>query len=179
MKTDPLEDAAVDTTDDDDSTSTTSEIPKRRTSVSFDKVKIREYVRCLGNNPATTKGPPLSIGWEYREAGEFDVEEYEDATQNTRRSKEEILVPSKTREEMLSVGEINGPTREEMKEVMDEIRLERSRRQMTVAMQEYEAYAIVWEFLRRRWRRLRSGVSKKEEEKLLWKNARSEQLAKQ
>ena len=48
---------------------------KRR--VNFDAIMIREYDRTLGDNPATTHGPPLTLDWEYEDVASIKVDEYE------------------------------------------------------------------------------------------------------
>ena len=78
----------------------------------------------------------------------------------------------KIRERMLLVGGSDGPTRNELRLVLNEVRLSQSRRQRTVAMQEFEKYAILCETLGRRWRRWRTGITKQKEEELLWENAK-------
>ncbi|CAB9512452.1 expressed unknown protein [Seminavis robusta] len=45
--------------------------------VSFSKIEIREYPRCLGDHPCVVVGPPLSIGWNPSGRYELDLDEYE------------------------------------------------------------------------------------------------------
>jgi len=45
--------------------STTSNPSRRRKTVSWDTVEIREYEVVLSTNPATKYGPPIELGWEY------------------------------------------------------------------------------------------------------------------
>ena len=47
-------------------------------SVHFGTVEIRQYVRCLGDNPACSNGPPITIDWKYEEAYAFPVDAYDD-----------------------------------------------------------------------------------------------------
>lgn len=47
-------------------------------SVHFGTVEIRKYVRCLGDNPACSNGPPITIDWKYQEAGAIPVDDYDD-----------------------------------------------------------------------------------------------------
>jgi hypothetical protein len=48
-----------------------------RRSVSFDKVKVREFQQILGDTPARDDGPSLGLGWEYREKKELNVDKFE------------------------------------------------------------------------------------------------------
>jgi hypothetical protein len=45
--------------------------------VSFKNVSIRKYQRVLGDNPACSCGPSLSLGWEYTPEETFTVDEWE------------------------------------------------------------------------------------------------------
>jgi len=69
-------------------------------SVRFDKVQIRDYPVILGDNPATTEGPPLTIDWVYDIADEFSVDEYE-TTRPPRRGTVEMNIPHDMRIDML------------------------------------------------------------------------------
>mmetsp|Transcript_8701 Transcript_8701/g.12307 ORF Transcript_8701/g.12307 Transcript_8701/m.12307 type:complete len:162 (-) Transcript_8701:176-661(-) len=44
--------------------------------VLFDAVEIREYPIVLGNNPSSTIGPSIEIGWEYTDLEPQDVEDH-------------------------------------------------------------------------------------------------------
>ncbi|EJK71449.1 hypothetical protein THAOC_07109, partial [Thalassiosira oceanica] len=46
-------------------------------SVRFDKLSIREYPIVIGDSPSTSRGVPLSIGWEYEPESTVDVDTYE------------------------------------------------------------------------------------------------------
>lgn len=54
----------------------------------------------MSDNPSTTHGPPIGLGWLYDENQEtYDVDAYENCKQP--RSKKEFLLPSSERWEML------------------------------------------------------------------------------
>jgi hypothetical protein len=72
--------------------------PKKQ--VSFDSIEVREHAIILGDNPSVTSGPPLTIAWESHASYCVSVEEYEKA-RPTRRSKEQMLIPRRVREEWL------------------------------------------------------------------------------
>jgi hypothetical protein len=53
---------------------------KKKKTVSFDLIEVREHPRILGDNPSAKKGPPLSIGWYEPTDGRilrYSVDEYE------------------------------------------------------------------------------------------------------
>jgi hypothetical protein len=72
---------------------------KPRFSVVFDRIKIREYERTLGDNPSCTSGPPISLGWTYLHSCDYPIDEYE--RNKTRRSKREFRLPAGRRTELL------------------------------------------------------------------------------
>jgi hypothetical protein len=45
--------------------------------VKFNHVEIREYPRCLGNNPSVRSGPPVSIEWDHCFSYTVDLQFYE------------------------------------------------------------------------------------------------------
>jgi hypothetical protein len=139
-----------------------------QTRVSFHQIEIREYSRCMGDNPATTHGPPLSIGWDYNVAGTYGVEDYEE-TRPPRRAAQQMVVPGAVREDILLTH--TDVTKKEINKVVSQIRDLRSRRQMSVALVEVEDYMRLGEAIARRIRRWRTGISKKREQELLWENA--------
>ena len=46
-------------------------------SVRFDKLSIREYPIVIGDSPSTSRGIPLSLGWEYEPECHLDLDTYE------------------------------------------------------------------------------------------------------
>jgi hypothetical protein len=48
-------------------------------SISFSYIDIREYPICIGDNPAGSRGTPLSIEWKHFSEVQIGLEEYEDA----------------------------------------------------------------------------------------------------
>ena len=148
---------------------------ERNPVVSFGFIEVREYLRCLGNNPAVTHGPPLSIDWEYCELGRFPLDEYE-STRPPHRCTNEMLIPGEVRESILL--EQTDATRRDIKAMRLEIEAARHQRKVSIATQEFEEFNIMMQSIRRKLKRLKTGVSKKREEQLLWENAK-EFLAKQ
>jgi hypothetical protein len=73
---------------------------KPRFSVVFDRIKIREYERTLGDNPSCTSGPPISLGWTYLHSSDYPIDEYE-RNKAVRRSKRDFRLPADRRTELL------------------------------------------------------------------------------
>ena len=73
---------------------------ERANSVKFDKIQVREYERVLGDNPAVSAGPPVSLGWKYTPERELDVEFFE-TERPPRRTRKELSLPARFREDML------------------------------------------------------------------------------
>lgn len=74
---------------DDDSDSTSKSIQR---NVSFSNLEIRVYKMTLGDNPACSEGPPMTLDWEYQnESAVFDVDGYE-STRGPRRQKREMCM---------------------------------------------------------------------------------------
>ena len=144
---------------------------RSRRSVSFDEVHVREYARCLGNNPSTTHGPPISIDWGYEPMKSITVDAYEQVRPSLdRRGVSELQVPSTVREAMLR--QHTDCTKQDIADAVKEVRQSRHERQMTVALQEFESYQLVWEGVQRKWARwIKRRPSKLREIELLWEKA--------
>jgi hypothetical protein len=70
-------------------------------SVSFSSLEIREYEVVIGDHPCCTRGVPLSLGWEYSEAGFLNLDDYEEG-RSPRRSRVDLRTSSEERCEILS-----------------------------------------------------------------------------
>ena len=75
----------------------------KATVVLPDSVEIRQYHRALSDNPSTSSGAPIGIGWRYdsEDTIRFDIDEYERCREGLRRTKKEMVIPPDVREEML------------------------------------------------------------------------------
>ena len=147
---------------------------KRR--VNFDAIMIREYDRTLGDNPATTHGPPLTLDWEYEDVASIKVDEYE-AQRAPRRITHQMMIPGNARENILLTQ--TPTTKQQIQNMVSQVRSSRHRRQSTVAMQDFEEWHEAFEFISRRFRRLRKGLSKQREQELLWEQAHEYQKHKE
>ena len=72
----------------------------RERRVSFDQVDIREYYIELGDNPSCSKGPPLTIGWDFDYMGSINLDEFEEC-RPPRRFSRQMLIPFDQRTNML------------------------------------------------------------------------------
>lgn len=101
----------------------------RRTSVvSFSSVEVRQYERILGDNPACSTGPPLTIGWKFDEAKTINmsVDDYE-YDHGLNRDETAMVLSRQEREEMLL--ELGYSLKEMAVSVRKNIRLKNRRRQ--------------------------------------------------
>jgi hypothetical protein len=141
-------------------------LPKR--AVSFDNVEIREYARCLGNNPSTTHGPSLSLDWCYASMGMISLDDYEKSRPPRRRT-DEMQMPGFLRETILK--QHTKCSKKEISESVKAIQVARHQRQMCLAVQEFEQWHVGLESLKRKFRRWSNKTSTKREQELLWENA--------
>ena len=99
-------------------------------SVSFSNVEIREYPVILGNSPAVSNGPPLSIDWMFHPHPCLNLEEYE-TDRPPRRSYLQMAIPSRIRQTMLQT---SGHSKREIQKQIKEANIHRSKRRHTVSM---------------------------------------------
>ena len=94
--------------------------------VSFSSIEVRGYGLALGDNPSCSRGPAITLNWDYNEEiKDLSVDEYENLRQNTRRSKNEMILPCILREAIIMS---NGYSRLEIKESLNECkRIKKSR----------------------------------------------------
>lgn len=71
-------------------------------SVGFDSVKIRSYSQTMGDNPAVSYGPPISLDWEYEQEDDIDIEEFESQRVFSRRAMRQLVISYYRRKAMLS-----------------------------------------------------------------------------
>jgi hypothetical protein len=80
-----------------------------------------------------------------------------------------MKVPGFVREEILL--DQTDATKKQVNATITAVQVDRHRRQMSIAMQEFEEWHIALETIRRRLRRFKKGILKQWEEELLWENA--------
>jgi len=69
--------------------------------VRFSTVEVREYAMILGDNPAVSRGPPLTLDWTPLSRAFFDVERHIVMNPEPRRKIGEMVMPSVLREMLL------------------------------------------------------------------------------
>ena len=77
---------------------------KKKRSVSFCEVQVRNYDRVLTVNPSVTSGPAVGLGWNYDEDEDqhYTIQNFEDSRELTRRcSMKELQLPRSYREELV------------------------------------------------------------------------------
>jgi hypothetical protein len=100
--------------------------------VSFDKVQVRAYVRIVGDHPDCKEGPPLSLGWLFKEEAPISVDQYEIMVhQSRRRSDGEFRATSILDRQHILCKEFGIPLRELMA-AEKEVQLVRKRRMQSL-----------------------------------------------
>lgn len=95
-------------------TSRTAEMKKVR----FNTVQVNSHAVILGNNPAVSSGLPVTIEWVAFQTEVFPVEEFERAKELLSRKRNEMILPSNLREDMIKSA---GYSRSEMVAVLVEL----------------------------------------------------------
>ena len=80
---------------------TYSSTMQNKKSVGFGSVQISSHEIILGDNPAVTCGPPVSIAWECFHEAQCSVDEYESNHEQPRRTKLEMMLPRAIREDLV------------------------------------------------------------------------------
>mmetsp|Transcript_16999 Transcript_16999/g.25383 ORF Transcript_16999/g.25383 Transcript_16999/m.25383 type:complete len:295 (+) Transcript_16999:87-971(+) len=76
---------------------------KRKRSIKFDKVTIREYEVTAGDNPSCSSGVPIALGWKYNPVDkEVAIDEYEKCNA-TRGNSNAIQLSAEDRYTMLAI----------------------------------------------------------------------------
>lgn len=68
--------------------------------VCFDDVHIREHAFILGDNPAVSKGAPLTIDWESHREDVVDIDVFEHCRAPVRRHRRKIVLSPRKRAKM-------------------------------------------------------------------------------
>lgn len=100
--------------------------------------------------------------------GTFNLEEYEEQKTGRKAMAWQLLVPAYIREEILMD---NGSSAKDIRDVLKRVKRSQRQRRHSFESQDMERWHLVREFFQRRYRRWKTGVSKKRELELLWENA--------
>jgi len=103
-------------------------------TVSFDKITLRNYDVIVTDNPSTTAGPPIGLGWSYDQTHETcDVDAYENFRAPPR-SKREFLLPSSERWEILRL--TGRYSNNDLKKASDEVKERQAQKRRSLRRQE-------------------------------------------
>ena len=98
--------------------------------VKFQNIEIRNYDMTIGDNPACSYGPPVSLDWKYAEASAMPLEEYEES-RGARRKSYQMHLNVTHRKKILEGWDI---TEDEMNYVAKEVKDVRKGRERTKMM---------------------------------------------
>ena len=148
--------------------------PKQLKTLSFSQVEIRQYERILGDNPAVTSGPAVSLAWGHFDGKVLPVDDYE-SNRPPRRHKMELQLSSVERKSIL---EQAGFTREDIYSSEQEIKkIQHNRFTSRYAIRGWERAEIIWQSICRKWKRFATRVSQHEKLDSVWENATGESKA--
>jgi len=148
---------------------TTGKKHERRESViRFHEVHVRLYRTEVSINPAVSKGPAISLCWEYEAAPPVKVDEYE-ASQPRRKKLKELKLTPQERAAML---EASGVSKREMKAAIKATNIARRKRVETLETLRQSALHERIEHVKHKLKRkLKMKKSDEEAEADLWRNA--------
>ena len=154
-------------------------IPRRRRSksacVGFADVEVREYPRTLGDNPSVSKGPAVTLDWDYNISEPMPIDSYEGQRGN-RRVACEMVMPQYVREAVLKE---HGHSRKDIAEAVREIKKAKSKRTQTVNNIKYSSIQYAAERTKRTVKNVFTIHKRieKRKEKQRWKEEDKERVA--
>jgi hypothetical protein len=108
--------------------------PILASSVSFDKVQVREFQQVLSDNPPKDNGPSIGLGWNYTEKKDIQVNKFESKRNSSlfrrRRNTVDALFLSSSRRERIAKD--LGYTNEEIQKNVRQVERCRIRRKKSV-----------------------------------------------
>jgi hypothetical protein len=87
-------------------------------AVSWSTVEIHSHAIQLGDNPAVSHGPPVTITWKAFDSQTVSLEDYETHKPDQQRTKQQMAMPRTCREDILRK---EGCSRGEMKKAIEEV----------------------------------------------------------
>jgi len=97
---------------------------KRRHSVSFSKLEIREYNVIIGDSPSCSTGLPLSLGWEHTNTRALCVNVFENTRPMRRYGQKELILNPAERKRLLR--DVGGYSNFTLKLEEEKLRLKRN-----------------------------------------------------
>ena len=113
----------------DENTHTNTNTLRRNRSVTFDKVQIREYDQCCGDNPSVSYGPPIQLDWNYQEFEALELDAYEYHRLPQRRKPSQMMMNYYQRQNTLSF--YYGVSDQELARAKQQVKREQSKRNIT------------------------------------------------
>lgn len=136
--------------------------PTFKNTVRFDRVEFRMYPTILSDNPSTTSGPPIGLGWRYnlKDTLVSDVDSYEAMRiePGARRERDDLPIAPRVREEMLLEA---GYSRHEIRSTMKTLQKVKQRRNDSIRKQKFERATIMFETARTSFKSSISTFNKK------------------
>ena len=121
-------------------------------SVGFKSVEIRDYFQILGDNPAVSRGPAMTLDWEYDSHQTISIDSYE-GNRGRRRFHHEMMIPRFVREHYLRK---SGYSKKEIDEAVKAIDKVKSKRKKTVKNIRFENVEYAVERTKRKIKKLLS-----------------------
>ncbi len=135
--------------------------PPRKSRVTFTHVTIRDYPRSIGDNPASTSGASISIGWKHEAECTIALDEFEE-NRAPRRLGREMIIPAQIREGLLRQ---EGYSRAEIMQCMRELNVIRGQRRRTYETLHLQSLQLLTERMSRKaWNVLTLGEYKRKEQ---------------
>ena len=136
----------------------TTNVPKL--TVQFSTVTVRDFPRAMGDNPASSCGPSISIGWRHESECTVPLEEYEE-NRGPRRCGREMIIPVPIREALLREA---GYSRAEIMKGVRDINIIRGQRRRTYETLHLQSFQLLTERISRKaWNVLTLGKNKRKE----------------
>ncbi len=129
-------------------------------SVRFGDVEVRSHEIILGDNPAVSKGPPLTIEWAHYSSTICTVERFEEVRVPTIRNYHELKMPAPVRFDLLSR---THPTKDIVKRTKQVTEVKKQRLETTSTLYKANSQEKI-ERLSRGFRNLVTNRKKKEKE---------------
>jgi len=106
--------------------SSSQPLAQNKRNISWGGLVIRSHDIVLGDNPATTSGPPLTIGWNVATTNTLSIDDYE-KHRPLRRRMSDLIIPRVERERrLMEAGYSRGELRQ-MQEKLEEIKRSRKK----------------------------------------------------